>query len=286
MQRVLGLAEKGRGKTSPNPMVGAVLVKNGRIVGQGYHHRAGSPHAEIEALKRAGRNAQGSTLYVNLEPCCHFGKTPPCTDAIIKAGIRKAVYAVQDPNPRVSGKGARILRRAGVETRSGLFGDVAAKLNESYFKFMQTGKPLVTLVIQQSLDGKKVAFSESLLNRVLPPQIRSANVRLSQKQQSQRFWYNPYRQINSKEEALGFLDRLANQGILSLTVYQAEGTGGQLLKFGLVDKLCCMVKFQTGGNRNSLQVDLQIEKISEALRLRDTDVKTFAQGLFLTGYLN
>src|SRR4030066_573084 len=109
MQKVLKLAEKGRGLTSPNPMVGAILAKHDRIVGQGYHRKAGTPHAEVEAIRDAGKKVTGSTLYVSLEPCCHFGQTPPCTDAIISAGIKKVIYATRDPNPVVHGKGARIL---------------------------------------------------------------------------------------------------------------------------------------------------------------------------------
>src|SRR3972149_1790956 len=120
MQRVFKLAEKARSRTSPNPMVGAILVKNGKIVGQGYHQKAGKPHAEILAIRQAGKHSINGTLYVNLEPCCHFGKTPPCTDAIIRAGIRRVVYSVNDPNPLVNGNGPNALLQAGVEVRASL----------------------------------------------------------------------------------------------------------------------------------------------------------------------
>jgi len=116
MKRAFELAEKGRGYTYPNPCVGCVIVRNGKIIAEGWHKKAGGPHAEIEALKNAGEKARGATMYVSLEPCCHYGKTPPCTDAIIKAGISKVIAAVEDSNPLVNGKGMRILKRAGIKT--------------------------------------------------------------------------------------------------------------------------------------------------------------------------
>ena len=119
LQRAFRLATRAEGKTSPNPMVGAVLVREGQIVGEGYHHQAGSPHAEIEALKSAGAAARGSDLYINLEPCCHYGRTPPCTDAVIEAGVRRVFCAMADPNPLVNGEGLRILQEAGVDVSVG-----------------------------------------------------------------------------------------------------------------------------------------------------------------------
>ena len=110
MRRALELAQRARGRTSPNPMVGAVVVRRGKVVGEGYHSRAGHPHAEIEALRRAGNKARSADLYVNLEPCCHFGRTPPCTDAIVQAGIKRVFVGMKDPNKQVSGKGLRTLK--------------------------------------------------------------------------------------------------------------------------------------------------------------------------------
>lgn len=134
-------------------MVGAVVVKKGEIIGEGYHHRAGTPHAEINALRQAGNSAMGADLYVSLEPCCHTGRTGPCTEAIIAAGIKRVVYAMSDPNPRVKGKGASRLRKAGLIVESGLLEQRARELNEKYIKFITTGKPFVTLKIAQTLDG-------------------------------------------------------------------------------------------------------------------------------------
>lgn len=155
MRMALRLAAKARGRTSPNPLVGAVVVKNGRVIGQGYHRRAGEPHAEALALKRAGSAAKGATLYVTLEPCSHTGKrTPPCSPLVIKSGIKRVVVAMIDPNPRVSGGGIKALRFAGIRVETGLLEDEARKLNEPFMKHITTGAPFVTLKVAQTLDGK------------------------------------------------------------------------------------------------------------------------------------
>jgi len=154
MRLTIKLAKKGMGKTSPNPLVGAVVVKNDQIISKGYHKRFGEPHAETNALTACKDKAENATLYVNLEPCCHYGKTPPCTDIIIKSGIRKVVCATLDPNPQVNGKGIRILKRAGVEVDLGILEGEAKKLNEVYLKFITTRLPFVMLKIAQTLDGR------------------------------------------------------------------------------------------------------------------------------------
>lgn len=154
MRLALSLAKKGYGTTSPNPMVGAVLVKDNRIVGKGYHKRAGLPHAEVVAINDAGHEAEGSTLYVNLEPCVHFGKTPPCTEAIKKAGIKKVVMAMFDPNPMVSGKGAQMLRDAGIIIKTGVMEEEAKKLNEAFIVNMEKSRPFFVMKAAISLDGK------------------------------------------------------------------------------------------------------------------------------------
>lgn len=154
MGLALELAEKGRGKVEPNPMVGAVLVKNGEIVGRGYHQAFGGPHAEIHAINEGGANGKGATLYVSMEPCAHYGKTAPCVDAIIKAGIGKVVIPVIDPNPITSGKGMQKLKEAGIEVLLGVLEAPARKLNAPFFKVMQTGLPYVIIKWAMSLDGK------------------------------------------------------------------------------------------------------------------------------------
>ena len=149
-------ARKGLGKTSPNPAVGAVVVKNGRIIAAGFHRKAGGPHAEVEALGalRDPAEARGATLYVTLEPCCTHGRTPPCTSAIIRAGIARVVYGATDPNPNHAGRADAILEAAGVEVSSGVLKDDCAALNEAWNKWIATGLPLVTIKAGMSLDGR------------------------------------------------------------------------------------------------------------------------------------
>lgn len=154
MQRALFLAALGKGRTSPNPMVGAVLVKQGRVLGEGHHRRAGQDHAEVIALREAGDRAFEATLYVTLEPCSHYGRTPPCTDRIVQARIQRVVASMADPNPLVSGKGFERLRQAGIQVESGLMEEASRILNEAYLKFITTGLPFVILKGATSLDGK------------------------------------------------------------------------------------------------------------------------------------
>ena len=154
MRRALRLAARAQGRTAPNPMVGSVVVANGDIVGEGYHRRAGEPHAEVNALRAAGHRSRGGTLYVTLEPCCHHGRTPPCTDAILAAGVRRVVAAMQDPFPKVSGGGFAILRQAGIDVQSGVLEAEARALNRAYLKVVETGLPWVTLKMAMTLDGK------------------------------------------------------------------------------------------------------------------------------------
>ncbi|MDE0555383.1 MAG: bifunctional diaminohydroxyphosphoribosylaminopyrimidine deaminase/5-amino-6-(5-phosphoribosylamino)uracil reductase RibD [Candidatus Poribacteria bacterium] len=154
MKRALDLARRGRGRTSPNPLVGAVVVKAGQVVGEGYHQRAGTPHAEIHALNAAGENAKGATLYVNLEPCCHWGRTPPCTEAVLQTGVAEVYVAEVDPNPSVAGNGIRQLQDAGLRVHVGTCAEEAAQLNEVHKKYIQTRKPFVILKTAMSLDGK------------------------------------------------------------------------------------------------------------------------------------
>lgn len=154
MKLALRLAAKGAGWVSPNPMVGAVVVKDGRIIGRGYHRAYGKPHAEVEAMNRAGAEAKGADLYVTLEPCNHQGRTPPCTQAVLNAGIRRVVIATLDPNPRVNGHGAEVLQARGLQVETGLLAEEARRLNEAWFKWVETGLPFVIAKAACSLDGK------------------------------------------------------------------------------------------------------------------------------------
>jgi len=154
LKEALKLAKKGLSWTNPNPMVGAVIVKNGKTLSRGYHKEVGLPHAEIEAITSAKQSVKGATLYINLEPCCRSGRTPACTQAIIKSGIKKVVCSTLDPNPKVNGKGIKILKKAGLQVSVGLLEKEARFLNEPYFTFHQKKRPFIALKFALSLDGK------------------------------------------------------------------------------------------------------------------------------------
>ena len=157
MRRALRLAARAAGRTSPNPMVGTVVVRGGKIVGEGYHHAAGEPHAEVNALAKAGDAARGATLYTTLEPCAHHGRTPPCVDAIVTAGVRRVVAAMRDPDPRTDGKGFRQLKASGVEVEQGVLESEALRLNEGFVSRGRRGRPFVLVKLATTIDGRVTA---------------------------------------------------------------------------------------------------------------------------------
>ena len=159
MQRALRLAERGLYTTDPNPRVGCVIVNNDQVVGEGWHQRAGEPHAEILALQQAGEEARGASVYVTLEPCSHHGKTPPCADALIDAGVKEVIAAMQDPNPEVSGTGFERLQAHGIETRYGLLEQAARNVNPGFIKRMEAGRPFIRVKLAMSLDGRTAMAS-------------------------------------------------------------------------------------------------------------------------------
>ncbi len=159
MAQAIRLAERGRFTADPNPNVGCVIVKEGKVVGQGWHQKAGEPHAEVHAIRAAGERARGSELYVTLEPCSHQGRTPPCADMIVSSGVKKVVVAMQDPNPLVAGQGIKRLQEAGIEVEVGIGALSASNLNRGFIKRMQTQQPFVTLKLACSLDGKTAMAS-------------------------------------------------------------------------------------------------------------------------------
>lgn len=159
MQQAIELAKRGLYSTKPNPNVGCVIVKDDQLIGEGFHPKAGQPHAEVFALREAGEHAQGATAYVTLEPCAHYGRTPPCAEALVKAQVKKVVVACPDPNPLVSGKGVQILKNAGIDVEVGICEDVASKLNQGFLKAMSIGMPYVRLKVASSLDGRTAMAS-------------------------------------------------------------------------------------------------------------------------------
>lgn len=159
MQQAIELAKRGLYSTKPNPNVGCVIVKDEQLIGEGFHPKAGQPHAEVFALRQAAEQAQGATAYVTLEPCAHYGRTPPCAEALVKAQVKKVVVACPDPNPLVAGKGVQILKNAGIEVEVGICEDLAEKLNQGFLKAMSTGMPYVRLKVASSLDGRTAMAS-------------------------------------------------------------------------------------------------------------------------------
>ena len=159
MQLALDLAASAKGKTNPNPLVGAVIVKDGSIVGTGLHRKAGEPHAEVHAFRMAGEHAKDATLYVTLEPCSHFGKTPPCANLVKESGVKRVVVAMQDPNPSVAGRGINLLRDAGIEVEVGVLEEQARRLNERFIHNMLTSRPFVISKFAMTLDGKIATYS-------------------------------------------------------------------------------------------------------------------------------
>ncbi|WP_043991800.1 bifunctional diaminohydroxyphosphoribosylaminopyrimidine deaminase/5-amino-6-(5-phosphoribosylamino)uracil reductase RibD [Vibrio sp. AND4] len=171
MSRALKLAKRGIYTTAPNPNVGCVIVRDGEIVGEGHHHRAGEPHAEVHAMRMAGDKTQGATAYVTLEPCSHYGRTPPCAEGLIKAKVARVVCATEDPNPKVAGRGFQMLRDAGVDVQVGLLQSEAIELNKGFIKFMQTGMPYIQLKMAASLDGQS-ALSNGQSQWITSPKAR------------------------------------------------------------------------------------------------------------------
>src|SRR5947208_11035637 len=182
MRLALALARRGYGATSPNPMVGAVLVKKGRIIGRGWHRRAGQPHAEIEAIRdaeRRGHSSKGATLYVTLEPCSTHGRTPPCTQAIVAAGIKRVVIGATDPNPRHRGRGFGILKRAGIEVIKGILADECERLNEAFNHWIIHRTPFVTVKAAMTLDGK-IATAAGVSKWITGEKARAYGMKLRQ----------------------------------------------------------------------------------------------------------
>ncbi|SCY99426.1 bifunctional diaminohydroxyphosphoribosylaminopyrimidine deaminase/5-amino-6-(5-phosphoribosylamino)uracil reductase RibD [Pseudomonas sp. NFACC37-1] len=177
MARALELARRGHYTTHPNPRVGCVIVRDGQIVGEGWHIRAGEPHAEVHALRAAGDNARGATAYVTLEPCSHHGRTPPCADALVNAGVARVVAAMQDPNPAVAGRGLQRLAQAGIATESGVLEGEARLLNQGFLKRMEHGLPYVRVKLAMSLDGR-TAMESGESQWITGPAARSAVQRL------------------------------------------------------------------------------------------------------------
>jgi diaminohydroxyphosphoribosylaminopyrimidine deaminase/5-amino-6-(5-phosphoribosylamino)uracil reductase len=356
MKKAIALAKKGSFRVRPNPKVGCVLVKKGKIISEGYHEHFGGPHAEINALRVAGAKAKGSTMYTNLEPCCHYGKTPPCTEAIIKAGVKEVIVGMVDPNPLVNGKGLRELKARGVKIKLGVLGEECAKLNERYIKYMTRGLPFVILKSAMSLDGKIATpsgdskwitneasrkYARTLRNKVdailvgidtvlqddpellssrpgkkpirvildshlrIPLDARVLNSRattivVGQKDADKKrieslqargvevLLIPKWRKHPGRGLDLKFLmKKLARRGVTSLLIEGGGKVNASALEMGLVDKFLFFIAPKIIGGENSITpVEGEgVDRIGEAIKLKDIKVRRFGEDVLFEGYI-
>lgn len=300
MKIALGLAEKGRGKTSPNPMVGAVVVKNKKIIGAGYHRRAGLPHAEIYALKEASSRARGATLYVTLEPCNTYGRTPPCAPEIVKSGIKRVVIATRDPNPTNHNNGIKCLRKNGIKVNVGVLENEAVKLNEAYNKFITTGLPFVTVKVAMSLDGK-IATHTGNSKWISCGKSRHFVRRLRKEANAVMVGWNTYRKDKPRFKGvkhkifLGkhrvnlkkYLKKLAKAGIMHVLIEGGGETIASAVRGKLVDRLYIFIAPKIIGGRNAPTPvgGIGIEKISQAIKVKDMDFQRIGHDILVKGCL-
>lgn len=296
MRMVLDLAAKGAGKTSPNPMVGAVLVKNEKIVGAGYHKRFGLPHAEINALKDAGAEAKGATLYINLEPCCYFGKTPPCTDALIQAGVKRVVCALADPNPKVRGRGFKKLRENGIKVDVGILKDQASKLNEIYLKFIKTKIPFLILSLAQSLDGRLITpcgVSKDLVSGKTKRILKNLRLKVDAILTKDKFEFNPKKENlsraawkirNGARGLISLLKRAGKKNVSSVLVEAGKENFTHLLRNHLADKLYYFISAKAVGRGIEPFGDLGVSKVSDSIYLKDRQIHKFSNDILIVGY--
>lgn len=302
----LKLAKKGLGWTNPNPMVGAVIVKDGQIIGKGYHKKFGFPHAEIEAL-RSCQEAKGATLYVNLEPCVHFGKTPPCVDEIIKAGIKKVICCALDPNPKTHGQGIARLKKAGILTKVGLLEDEARRLNEAFFTFHEKKRPFVTIKFACSLDGK-IATSTGDSKWITNEKARYYARSLRAKYQAVLVGKNTFLKdhphlgvrIKDKKDPLrivlglnlnpkniqDLLFTLREKEIISVLVEGGGKTLGSFIDAKVIDKVYAFyAPILIGGERAVSISGKGAPTISQSLHLKNISFKKFDDNFLVTGYI-
>ena len=311
LARALELAERGRGGTAPNPVVGAVLVRDGDVVGEGWHERAGGPHAEIVALEAAGEDAQGATLYVSLEPCAHHGRTPPCADAVLAAGVTRVVAAVGDPNPETNGEGFDRLRAAGVDVElpGGELEWRARVQNEAFRVWVAEGRPFVVYKAAVTLDGRVtlpgsrwVSGEESRRRvhelraamdavavgmgtvRADDPQLTARGVEAARQPRRLAFGSGPLPEGSELELVSGPLEeelaRLAEEGVQSLLLEGGPTLATSFLAAGLVDKLMLFVapRFSGAGPH-------WLGGIEQPLDLTHQTAERVGEDVLLTGYL-
>jgi len=311
-ERALELAERGRGTTRPNPVVGAVIVTGDEVVGEGWHARAGGPHAEVAALEAAGERARGATLYATLEPCAHHGRTPPCVDAILAAGIAKVVVGAPDPNPKTGGQGFARLREAGldVEVLDGAAASLARRQNEAWRTWIAAGRPFVTYKAAVTLDGRVVmpesrwvtgeesrrrvhelrAASDAVAVgmgtvRADAPRLDARDVAVTRQPRRLAFGRGPLPEGSELELASGRLDdelrRLAGEGVQSLLLEGGPTLGTSFLRDGLVDKLLLFVAPTLAGSGPRWAGETEA-----AIPLSGLEAEEVGDDVLLTGYIH
>ena len=321
LERALELAERGRGTTRPNPMVGAVVVREGQVVGEGWHERPGEPHAEAMALEAAGERARGATLYVSLEPCAHRGRTPPCADAVVAAGISRVVAAIGDPDPRTNGQGFERLRAAGIEVElaEGDLARRARRQNEAFLTWAAKGRPFVTYKAAMTLDGRLAAAGgdarwvsgEESRRRVHElraasdavavgmgtaradePRLDARDVDAIRQPRRLVFGQGPLPDGSDLELVSDSLDealaRLAREEVQSLLLEGGPTLAGAFLRAGLIDKLLLFVapKLVGGGDAPPLFAGPGARSLAEAIPVGELEVEQVGGDLLLTAYLN
>jgi diaminohydroxyphosphoribosylaminopyrimidine deaminase / 5-amino-6-(5-phosphoribosylamino)uracil reductase len=320
LERALELAERGRGLTRPNPIVGAVVVRDGEVVGEGWHERAGGPHAESVALEAAGERARGATLYVTLEPCAHHGRTPPCADAIVAAGIARVLCSAADPNPKTDGGGFARLREAGVELEvvEGDLAERARRQNEAFRTWVALRRPFVTYKAAVTLDGRVAAAggdarwisgeeSRRIVHelraasdavavgagtaRAENPQLTARDVGAERQPRRLAFGHGPLREGSELELRSGSLseelERLADEEVQSLLLEGGPTLAGAFLRLGAIDKLALFVapKLIGGDDAPPLFAGPGAPTLAEALPVNGLTVARAGADVVLTGYL-
>ena len=321
LERALELAERGRGTTRPNPMVGAVVVRDGEVVGEGWHERPGEPHAEAMALEFAGERARGATLYVTLEPCAHLGRTPPCADAVVAAGIARVVAAIGDPDPRTNGQGFERLRAAGIEVEiaEGDLARQARRQNEAFLTWAAKGRPFVTYKAAMTLDGRLAAAGgdarwvsgEESRHRVHElraasdavavgmgtaradePRLDARDVDAVRQPRRLVFGQGPLPDGSELELVSGPLGeeraRLAGEEVQSLLLEGGPTLAGAFLRAGLIDKLLLFVapKLVGGDDAPPLFAGPGARSLAEAVPVGELEVEQVGHDLLLTAYVN
>lgn len=300
MKIALLLAAKGKGKTSPNPLVGAVVVKNGKIIGMGYHKKAGTLHAEMHALREAGKKAHGATVYVTLEPCNTYGRTPPCAPEILNSGIKRVVIATMDPNLVNHNNGIKYLRKRNIKIDIGVLKDEAVKLNAAYNKFITTGMPFVTVKAAMSLDGK---ISTRTGSSKWISSYKSRKFVRGLRKEADAVLVGRHTFIKDKPRMRGVKHKivlgsgrvnlrrlmryLAGQGIMHVLIEGGGETIASAIKEKLVDRLFIFIAPKIIGGRDApTPVEgVGVKDISKALRVKDMQVQRIGEDILVTGCL-